>query len=165
MLEQALQEILKIVKKEFNRQLQLQGHNLTGKLAQSVEQKITTTFDGFIIDFEALAYGNIINRGVPANRIPFSPGSGKKTSKYIDGLKKFAKLRFGAGDKEAQSIAFAIAYTQKKQGLPTKGSFQFSKNGKRTGFIDDTLESVEPLIEKIIEDTIFNFIQGFNLAS
>ena len=164
MLEQALQEILKIVKKEFNRQLQLQGHNLTGKLAQSVEQKITTTFDGFIIDFKALAYGNIINRGVPANRIPFNPGSGKKTSKYIDGLKKFAKLRFGAGDKESQSIAFAIAYTQKKQGLPTKGSFKFSKNGKRTGFIDQTLENIEPIIEKIIEDTIFNFIQGFNLA-
>ena len=86
-------------------------------------------------------------------------------SKYIDGLTDFAKKRFGLNDKEAQSAAFAIAKKQKKEGMPTKNSFKFSKNGKRTGFIDDTIQNATPAIEKIIEESIFNFIINYNFKT
>ena len=134
-------------------------------MEKSLEAKNIKILKGFIIDFYANNYGNIIDAGTGKNEIPFSEGSGKKKSKYIDGLTDFAKKRFGASDKEAQGIAFAIAKTQKKEGMPTNNSFKYSKNGKRLGFIDDTLEKSTPAIEKLIEESIFNFIVNYNFQN
>jgi hypothetical protein len=94
------------------------------------------------------------NTGVTAARIPYSPGSGAKTSKYIDGLIRYAKQRMGASDKEAKGIAFAIASRHKKEGMPTVASAKFSSTGKRTGFIEAALDSKEAEFEQIINDAV-----------
>ena len=162
MFEDTLDKIFEVVKVQWAKEIRIQGHSLTGSLERSLEAKYIKVLKGFIIDFLANDYGNILDAGTKPNRIPFNEGSGATKSKYIDGLTDFAKKRFGLNDKEAQSAAFAIAKTQKKEGMPTKNSFRFSKNGKRTGLIDDTLENATPAIEKIIEDSIFNFIVNYN---
>ena len=107
-----------------------------------------------------LDYGMIQNFGVTPDRIPFNAGSGKKTSKYIDGLKEFAKIKLGKSGKEAERIAFAIAYKQKKEGMPTKGS---KLMGKKTGAVLDALRDSEDEVTKLInlalEEYIFkNFV-------
>ena len=81
-------------------------------------------------------------------------GSGARISKYIQGLKNFARLRFGVSDKEALSIAFAIAKKHKREGMPTKSSSRFSKTGKRTEAIEDALAEVDDELNKMIEDTL-----------
>ena len=63
-----------------------QGHNNTGSLLNSISYKITQTADSIITDFYMNNYGNIVDFGVRANRIPYRRGSGAKKSKYIDGL-------------------------------------------------------------------------------
>lgn len=131
-----------------------QGHNLTGKAISEIETVIkmninNMTIQGFVLDYMA-----INNQGVPADRIPYTPNSGKKTSKYISGLIDYAKKRMGASDKQAKSIAFAIASKHKQEGMPTKNSVKFSQTGKRTGFIEFALDKIQPQLLQLINDVV-----------
>ena len=153
MLKDVADRVTDLAVSELQKQFALQGHKLTGKLNNSIEGITTISADGVNIKIIGEYYGNILDKGVPASRIPFGgKATGAKTSKYIQGLARFAQLRFGVSGKKALSIAFAIANKQKKQGMPTLGSFKFSLNGQRTGAINDaTIE-----MEKIIEQEFFN---------
>jgi len=85
-------------------------------------------------------YGAFQETGTPAADIPFNPGSGARKSKYIAALMNFVEQRMSITDlKTKKSVAFAIAHTQKKEGMPTRGSFKYSTTGKRTGWINDAL--------------------------
>lgn len=135
-----------------------QGHRLTGAFEAGLEYEITTQGDDSRITFydtTERGYGKIINDGVTADRIPFYPGSGNKTSKYIQGLVNYAKLRMGASDKDAVSIAFAIAYKHKKEGMPTEASKRFSSTGKRVNFVGDATQEVDDIIEKHIQELVW----------
>jgi len=139
----------------------VQGHNLTGKAIQELETRIIergndTIIEGYVIDYMAN-----INSGVTASRIPYSPGSGARSSQYIQGLINYVKRRMGKSDREAKSIAFAIASRHKREGMPTKASARFSKTGKRTGFIEQALNDIEPELAKLIEQGVeesINFV-------
>ena len=148
--------IVEAVKKAFI----MQGHKMTGALNESIEYKAAAQINSVSLEFLMLDYGMIQNFGVTPDRIPFNAGSGKKTSKYIDGLKEFAKIKLGKSGKEAERIAFAIAYKQKKEGMPTKGS---KLMGKKTGAVLDALRDSEDEVTKLInlalEEYIFkNFV-------
>lgn len=133
--------------------IRLQGHTLTGKLEKSIEVQVIQKVDTFI-NLLAESYGIPLNTGVKASRIPYKKGSGRRSSEYIKGLQMFAKKRMRVSDKEALNIAFAIAKKHKKEGMPTRGSFRYSKNGKRTNFFDDavneTLASVDAYLNEFL---------------
>jgi hypothetical protein len=131
-----------------------QGHELSGSAVKQMETVIreeiaTIVIEGYIPDYMA-----INNSGVTADRIPYYPNSGRKTSKYIDGLIDYVKRRMGKSDKEAKGIAFAIASKHKKEGMPTKGSVRFSTTGKRTGFIEQALDKNSPKFIELIKNAI-----------
>ena len=131
-----------------------QGHNLSGAFIEAIQSEVEQSGGNTIIswyDTTERGYGAILNRGVTHEKIPFSPGSGAKTSKYIAGLFRYVKLRMAVSDdKQALGIAFAIAYKHKKEGMPTKDSAIYSSTGRRIGFIEDMepklLEAVERMI-------------------
>jgi hypothetical protein len=131
---------------EIREQIAVQGHNMTGALSKSVEHKERITTDGVVIQFLLNDYGII-----PA-RIPYGSFTGAKVSKYIQGLKRFAKIRFRVTEKQALGIAFAIANKHKKEGLPTRGSYRYSKNGKRKNYIEDAILLRTKQIEQLIGD-------------
>ena len=131
-----------------------QGHELTGQAVRNMEAiekniSLGIRIEGYVPDY--MAY---LNAGVEAPRIPYSPGSGARHSKYIEGLKEYAKKRMGASDKEALGIAFAIASKHKREGMPTRGSARFSQTGKRTGFMETALEALAPQIEEAIREEL-----------
>ena len=134
--------------------MKVQGHHLRGGIENSLRLEET----GNEITCYAAHYAEFVNNGVPAAKIPYSPGSGKKKSDYISGLQEYAKARKMADtDEEALSIAFAIAKKHKKNGMPTGGSWGWSRNGKRTGFISDVLKEMQPTIKADIT-------QGFRVT-
>jgi hypothetical protein len=135
-----------------------QGHNLTGSAIKNMETVIRMETDKIIIEGFVPDYMAINNKGVLATKIPYYPGSGRKESEYIKGLMKYAKQRFGASDKEAKSIAFAIASKHKKEGMPTIKSQKHSKTGKRTGFIEQALEKKEAEMADLINRAIYQSI-------
>jgi len=77
-------------------ELSRQGHNLTGALIESFETTIREQGDVITIDFLMLKYGRSLNDGIRPEKIPFTPVPPYRggTSKYIEGLIKFAQFFF-----------------------------------------------------------------------
>lgn len=137
-----------------------QGHELTGSAVRDMETRVIKTAQGYTIEGYLNDYMAYLNTGVTAARIPYSPGSGARTSKYIQGLVRYAKMRMGVSDKEALSIAFAIASKHKREGMPTRASARYSRTGKRTGFVDEALQGKEQEFETLI---LTGVEQAFNI--
>lgn len=144
-------DITKIAIKYLIAEFKQQGHELTGAFEREIQSKYEKTLFGTTIQILMPYYGRYLERGVPAARIPFSPNSGRPHSKYIEALIGYAKLRMNvSSEKEATSIAFAIAKKHKKEGMPTKASARFSTTGKRIEFIDDATPEIEKEINKYL---------------
>jgi hypothetical protein len=132
----------------------LQGHELTGSAVKQMETMVRMEINTLIIEGFVPDYMAINNSGVTAARIPYTPNSGRPPSKYISGLIDYVQRRMGKSEKEAKSIAFAIASKHKKEGMPTKTSARFSKTGKRTGFIEQALDKNSQKFVELIENAI-----------
>jgi hypothetical protein len=154
MLEKLAEDISLLAISVVANEWRLQGHELTGAAVKQMETMVrfeinTLIIEGFVPDYMA-----INNQGVPANRIPYYPGSGRKESEYIKGLMKYVQQRMGKSEKESKSIAFAIASKHKKEGMPTKTSAKYSKTGKRTGFIEQALDKNSAKFIELIENAV-----------
>jgi len=137
---------------QLSKELVRQGHKLTGALAKSFETKVQQHGEKVTIEFLMLIYGRSLNDGIRPEKIPFTPVPPYRggTSKYIEGLIKFATLKFGADKKRAKNIAFAIANKQHRKGYPLT---------KKIGFIDNVLTADSKHIESIISDYYTETIQ------
>jgi hypothetical protein len=123
------------------------GHFMTGKIIDDIEIKIQQAADGTNLDYYMYPYGGYLERGVKAENIPFSPGSGAKTSMYISALISYVKRKFSVSDaKEAKSIAFAIAHTQKRHGMPAV------TGGQGTKWISDAIETAEKKFDSLADE-------------
>ena len=128
-----------------------QGHSLTEQWEKSVIHKEISHNE---IEGLALGYGFIVDKGILPERIPYGgSGSGHSgTSKYISALVNYWKQRKpGIGDKEALKLAFKTAEVQKREGMSTIASEEFSANAKRQHFLD----SMKILFEDYLDNWIF----------
>jgi len=143
---------------EITNEIIQQGHSNTGALVRSVKPHIKLIEDGLRGEITMLDRYIFIQNKTPGARIPFAggrKGKGKIKSKYIQALISFFKRK---GAENAVSAAFATAHKQKKEGRPTKGSFLFSKNGRRTGFLNYSLKNIEQRIYERLSIDISKYI-------
>jgi hypothetical protein len=85
--------------------------------------------------------------------------TGAGTSLYIQAIQEWVKNRMNISDsKKSLSIAFAIATTQKKYGMPTPASVFYSKTGKRTEWIEEAFKRDESKIGEAISNMAFNML-------
>lgn len=156
------------IAEDVKKMLRLQGHYLTGELERSFEELILTAENHISLIATSKKYGEYLEDGVPANKIPYNPGSGAKSSKYISALQQYVKLRMGISeDKKALSIAFAIAKKHKAEGMGTKKSIEHSSTGKRIEAIKDTFVNNDNRYGQMIDkevvsgiDDVFNLIKS-----
>lgn len=134
------------------KELVAQGHRATGSLAKSIEYEITSFRNTIALEISYLAYGRFVETGVSKERIPYGKKTGAKTSKYIQALIEWVKIKKLASGLEAVGLAFGIARKHKQEGMPTRGSVRFSSNGRRTGFQSYTISSKESEINDILQD-------------
>lgn len=137
--DESIRVLEDFLRKALSDELVIQGHKNTGGLIESINFISRKTATMLTIEERHLNYGNIIDKGVAASRIPYGGRTGKGgTSKYIQALMDYVRKRaIAQGDKEVKNIAFAIANKHKKFGMPTPGSSRFSSSRKRTGWIDE----------------------------
>lgn len=152
-IKKALKEVATFVKSKLQEELAGQGHVLTGKLINSLKIIFEDSENYTSVAIEMEEYGLAVDSGVKARRIPYSRGSGAKSSKYIAGLIKFFKLK-GLNLKNARSAAFATATVHKREGMPSQRSYSFSSNGRRTGFVNYTITSITPEMNSIMQQAI-----------
>lgn len=145
-----LDHAVEVVKKELSDQ----GHRLTGSLIDTIRVEVEVkreTILGLIWMNEYFPY---LDRFLPPDKVPYSPGSGRRSSKVVDALERYWKKR-GLGPSEARRATFATLNKWKKEGRPTKASFRFSKNGRRTGFLQASIAEIEANADRVL---------GFNTA-
>lgn len=129
-----LQNAAFIIDAEIKKIFAEQGHSLTGAWEDSVSSTSTAPNE---IEGWAKTYGAILNEGVTPGKIPFNGAGSGGTSKYIQGLVNFWKLRKpGITEKQALQLAFATANAQKKEGMSTVASRVFSTWGDRQHYIN-----------------------------
>ena len=163
-IENIIISIIPPALKAFRDEVKEQNFVLTGKLIKDIDTNVLNTLKGFVIQFLIKDYGVYLDKGVSPNKVPYNPGSGAKKSKYITGLIRWARLKFGANKKSAKSIAFAVARIHKKEGIASKGSRAFSKNGKRGGFIEDSLIKIEKDLINYLTTEIINFVLNIKIV-
>ena len=164
----AIADALKVVSarsiRKFQANIDDQGHNLTGRLKGSFETVTTSTNSGIKADIMVEGYGQFVDQGVKAARIPYSGRSGRGgKSKYIEGLKDFF-IKRGRGATEALRAAFATAAKHRREGMPTRASYRFSRNGKRLGIITDEIPGIETDLAQTVEDTVAISLQTAIIA-
>lgn len=151
-ISKGLEVAMKQLQTDLRKELKAQGHYLTGKLHDSIEYEIEQRQGTVLAVMEIEDYGLAMEFGVPANRIPYTPGGGRGgTSKYIQGLIRFWNLR-GVTGREGVRAAFATAAKHKREGMPTRASARFSSTGFRTGFASTVLERNLETIAAAIEN-------------
>ena len=140
-----------------------QGHakNVSSsRLLKSFEHKIEAVSSYLVATMYANDYWEQLEYGVSASKIPYKRGSGAKTSKVIQGLIKHWKRVKALGNDEAKKAAFATVNAWKGgRGMPTRGSFKYSKDGTRLGFLSDTMNKYENEVYQMIEDGIANKVE------
>ena len=117
-----------------------QGHRATGKMIDTAHVEVGKDGDDWQIHGMFVSYTPFVEYGVSSANVPYTQGSGAQSSRYIDALTGWVMLKHqGMNYKTAKGIAFAIAKTAKREGHPTRGSFAYSSNGRRRGFIEQGL--------------------------
>lgn len=166
-IKQNFKEAVEILVDKAKMEILQQGHKASGKLIESLVPEFTLSDLRRLVAYIWVEdYGLIVDQGVKAARVPYSgrsqaPGG---RSAYIEGLLNWARIvKPGLADKERLSFVFAVAATHKKEGIPSRGSFSFSQNGRRKNWvkygIDDNIEALERDLE------LFNAIRaGFDQA-
>lgn len=121
---------------QFKKELEGQDHKASGDLESSLRYEINETGGGFEINFIALNYGRFLETGTTPHYVP------------IDALIKWIEDKgIAFGDKEIKNMAFAIQKTIAQEGTPTKGSYSFTKNGRKKEWISFVANSSKPRIE------------------
>ena len=137
-----LELIAEFILDKLREELEEQDHRATGDLIDSMQAIVGVKSGGFEITIIANDYAKYMEEG-------FSPG--KWVNPYA--LAEWVERKgIATGVKEIKAAAFAIRAAIHREGMPTNGSYKFSKNGRRTGFIDFVMdENAEAIFEKALE--------------
>jgi len=136
----------KLIIASLQKELIGQGHKATGNLINSFEQRVIELPNSIVIEILMDEYGIYVNEGrkTGGKKVPINV--------LVDWIERKA---IASGDKEIKSIAFAIQNTIHKEGIPTKGSFKFSNNGRRKGFIDFVIDNELDFAFNELEEQVF----------
>lgn len=137
---------------KLGQELADQGHKLTGALIASLEYQVRTTATGMVVDFLANEYGEKLNTGIPASQIPKYPSAGYL--KLVLELTRYVERRMGLRGGLAKKVAGRIVRAWGREGMPTRASYRFSKNGRRTGWVDVILKQESDEIERQVRDFV-----------
>jgi hypothetical protein len=151
----------KLIIASLQKELIQQGHQASGNLVNSFEQRVIEVPNSIVIEILMDEYGIYVNEGrkTGGKKVPINV--------LVEWIERKAIVN---GDKEVKSLAFAIQQTIHKEGIPTKGSFKFSNNGRRKGFIDFVIDNkldnaISELEEQVFEgydETIATMVKDFN---
>jgi len=144
-IELVAEHVLKMLQEEIINQ----GHKDTSKLLKSLQYDIIYKSNAIEIIFSYIFYGRFVNDGVPASKVNYP------IQIMIDYLKRKGVIK----SKKDEGIAYAVRAKHKKEGIPTKASLKFSKNGRRTGFQDHVISQIPSKVQPLIDSQIIEPLQ------
>lgn len=123
-----------ILTRQLKEELEIQGHVATGKLKRSIRFELQRNGKQMVI--KALPRWQAVNDGQPAG----TKVSGLKIKRWLTSK--------GIDYKKDRSIIYRVMTSIRKEGTPTrivnlpdkKSAFGYTKNGRRTGFVDQVFK-------------------------
>ncbi|MGN6438174.1 MAG: hypothetical protein ACTHMM_16660 [Agriterribacter sp.] len=140
-------DINEIIIDDIKEALRLQGHHLTGALERSLTPDTTKEANGYSISAEALAYIKDLEEGVRPEHIAVDAAAIREMTRYVE-------LRMGYTGKYAIKVAIAILNKQRKEGMPTQNSYQYSQTGERLDAVYDTFKENGATYNTMIDDEV-----------
>lgn len=122
----------------LRKEIQDQGHHLTGNLEDSLTSKIKIKKNDALMEGNAAHYAAYVNDGFPA-----ASASWKQFPFLIEYFKKR-----GLPDNEAKNAAAATIMKWMKEGMPTQASKAYSKTGNRKDMIEQAFFGSEHQIDE-----------------
>lgn len=130
--------VTRLLKKE----LDAQGHYLTGRLEKSIQVQVLKGFLNYEINVVALDYAKFLNDGFPAE---------SASMKQFPFLVHYF-LQRGLSLKPAQQAAAATIITWQRDGMPSQHAGVYSKSDERQHFIENVFINHDAQILKVLED-------------
>lgn len=141
----SLLSIYELLRKEMIEEFVRQGHDVTGSLINSIEEKIIESTVFTRLDVEYNFYGRFVDTGRKAGvkRVP------------IEALEEWIRLKgFESDAKKIRGIAFAIQKTIFEKGISQPQSWNGENTkGWQTKVLERNTEKIESKVQKAIEDT------------
>ena len=137
---------------KFREEIAMQGHNNTKTLIETMrfETNGVDTIDVYMQD-----YAKFVDSGIRP---------GKKVSVYAL-IEWIEQKGIATGEKEVKGMAFAIRKKIEQEGSPTRSgetnAFQFTNNGRRTGFIQLVISEQSKFVLSLIREELGTFSSGF----
>lgn len=131
-IDQKIEALGKHLLEEAARRYNIQGHNYTGSLIDKAEVKLKKTLGNFDLNLVIALYGIFLDKGVKAQNVCPSRA-------YIEAMIQYGKRK---GVEDPKGFAFAVRNKHLREGIPTAASARFSKNGRRKGWLTDTINEL-----------------------
>ncbi len=140
-------DINEIIIDDIKEALRLQGHHLTGALERSLTPRESKSTDNYTISAEAFGYIKDLEEGVRPEHIAVDAQAIKEMTGYVE-------LRMGYTGKYAVKVAIAILNKQRKEGMPTQSSYQYSKTGERLDAVSDLFRENRQVYDNMVDDRV-----------
>ncbi len=161
-LEKNMDRALILLIEKGKQELRAQGHRSSGELERSFAREVEVKLTGEAVGgIYAKEYAIYLDKGVKAARVRYNP---KVLLPWIDRIKPGLTL------KEKESFAWAIRKKHDKEGIPTKGSFAYSNNGRRKSWIEygydnnleefDTILDLAGFFQLLVDETLTEVLGG-----
>lgn len=150
------EELRKYLLLRLQESLEKQKHNATGRLKDSIEVVEQSTATGLEIVVYSEDYGGYVERGREAGKLP-----------PISALEQWVKTKGIGTGKEAKGIAWAIAKSIEKKGIPSQPYKNWGEGNsiKRTGWVTDALNEdeifrqIDEVFGREVESKINNIVE------
>ena len=127
--------LVKALQEEFIEQ----GHNASGRGVASIRSESEISGKDLNVKIFGLDYLQFVNAGRKVGSMP-----------PVDAIREWVEIKGIASGKEADSAAWAIATAIKREGSPTAGAFNHTNNGRRTQFIEHTMnEHLDRIVSQL----------------
>lgn len=136
-----LTRALNYLKGEIQAELEAQGHRASGKLIDDIDVVVTKkTADIIKGGIEMEDYGHFVDTGTRPHWPPF---------KAIYDWAGLVKPQLNA--KERKSFTFAVMTKISREGTPTRASYAFSRNGRRTAFTQFAIDNKMSQFDEVLD--------------
>lgn len=134
-----------------------QGHVASGESIKQIELKLRQSASDFIGEILVPEHMNELDEPQQAPAVG-SSGYRQHIEDLFEWSKK-PKVLPSLSERARRRFASNVARKQAEEGIPTRGSFRFSKNGRRTGWSKIVAGQIEMTVDD--RDAFRNFIQAF----
>lgn len=163
-LKKATLRSLQVFVRAGQKELTDQGHRATGTLIDTMEAvMISEDPSSWRAGIEIEDYGLEVDSGVRPGKVPSPFKDAAEFKRHIDQLREWSRIiKPGLDQLERSEFILAVNRKHRIEGIPTRDSFIYSRNNRRTGWIKHSFE--DPEIQEEARQELDKYLFSYYVA-